>query len=65
MAGTSDLIAAGLGSWSTVSRLITKGLGIATPTPPLDAVIEYTLTDTRTQWTTSDSRIEWTLEGPD
>lgn len=65
MAGTSDLIALGFGSWSTVARVPTLGFAIATPTPPLDAVIEYTLTDTRTDWTTTDTRIEWTLEGPD
>ena len=65
MAGSADLIALGFGSWSTVERLPTLGFAIATPTPPLDGVIEYTVSDAGANWTTADTRIEWTLGGPD
>ena len=49
MAGTSDLIAQGFGSWSTVNKIPTLGFSIATPNPPLDGVIEWTLTNTRAE----------------
>ena len=65
MAGTSDLIAQGFGSWSTVDKIPTLGFSIATPNPPLDGVIEWTLTNTRAEWTLTDTRIEYSLEGPD
>ena len=65
MAGSADLVVLGFGSWSTVERLPTLGFTSAETTPPLDGVIEYTVSAAGANWTTADTRIEWTLGGPD
>jgi hypothetical protein len=57
MAGTSDLIAQGFGSWSTVDKIPTLGFSIATPTPPADGG--------NLEWLVQDTQLEWVIEGPD
>ena len=61
MAGTSDLIAQGFGSWSTVAKVPTLGLGSAAVTPPADGGMEWLIPDTRLEWTIEDTRLEWTI----
>ena len=61
MAGTSDLIAQGFGSWSTVAKVPTLGLGSAAVTPPADGGMEWRIPDTRLEWTIEDTRLEWTI----
>ena len=64
MSGTSDLIAQGFGSWSTVNRVPTLGLGSAAVTPPTDGGMEWMIPDTRLEWTIANTRLEWALEDP-
>ena len=74
MAGTSDLIALGFGSWSTVARVPTLGFAIATPTPPADGGLEWALQDSRLEWAPdgpaameyalTNTRLEWATEAP-
>ena len=61
MAGTSDLIAQGFGSWSTVAKVPTLGLGSAAVTPPADGGMEWLVPNTRLEWTIEDTRLEWTI----
>ena len=61
MAGTSDLVAAGLGSWSTASRLITKGLDSADPTPPADGSLEWLVPDTQLHWSIENTRLDYVI----
>ena len=61
MAGTSDLIAQGFGSWSTVIKVPTLGLGSAAVTPPADGGLEWLIPNTRLDWTIEDTRLEWTI----
>tara|TARA_B100001123_G_scaffold372354_1_gene436192 strand:+ start:416 stop:631 length:216 start_codon:yes stop_codon:yes gene_type:complete len=61
MSGTSDLIAQGFGSWSTVAKVPTLGLGSAAVTPPADGGMEWLIPDTRLEWTIEDTRLEWTI----
>ena len=65
MAGTADLVVNGFGTWSTVARVITKGYAIATPTPPADGGLEWSLGNNRLEWLTENNRLEWITEGPD
>ena len=61
MAGTSDLIAQGFGSWSTVAKVPTLGLQSAAVTPPADGGMEWLVPNTRLDWTIEDTRLEWTI----
>ena len=61
MSGTSDLIAQGFGSWSTVNKVPTLGLGSAAVTPPADGGMEWLIPNTRLEWTIEDTRLEWTI----
>ncbi len=64
MAGTSDLVAQGFGSWSTVNKVPTLGLGSAAVTPPADGGMEWLIPNTRLDWTIANTRLEWALEDP-
>ena len=64
MAGTSDLIAQGFGSWSTVNKVPTLGLVAAAVTPPADGGLEWSIPNTRLEWTIANTRLEWALEDP-
>jgi len=66
MAGTSDLIAQGFGSWSTVDKIPTLGFSIATPTPPADGGnLEWLVENNQLQWLVENNQLEWVLKGPD
>ena len=74
MAGTSDLVVAGFGSWATTTKLITKGYAIASPTPPADGGLEWLLDNNRLEWLPDgpnrleylldNTRLEWITEAP-
>ena len=68
MAGTSDLIALGFGSWSTVARVPTLGFTSATPapsTPPADGGLEWALNNSRLDWAPDGpAAMEWATEAP-
>ncbi len=64
MSGTSDLIAQGFGSWSTVNKVPTLGLVAAAVTPPADGGLEWSIPNTRLEWTIANTRLEWALEDP-
>ena len=61
MSGTSDLIAQGFGSWSTVAKVPTLGLGSAAVTPPADGGMEWLKPNTRIEWTIQATRHESTI----
>ena len=64
MAGTSDLVGAGFGSWATTTKLITKGYSIASPTPPADGGLEWLLDNNRLEWSLDNNHLEWITEAP-
>ena len=64
MSGTSDLIAQGFGSWSTVNKVPTLGLGSAPVTPPTDGGMEWSLDNNRLEWRLDNTRLEWITEAP-
>ena len=57
----ADLVVAGFGSWSTASKLITKGFDSAALTPPADGGMEWVVQDSQLSWLVANSRLEYVV----
>lgn len=61
MSGTADLVVSGFGSWSTATRIITKGFSIAEPTPPTEGGMEWCVPNTQLHWNVADTQLEYLI----
>ena len=62
MAGASDIIAYGFGSWSTVAKVPTHGFGSADVVVPDLPGIEWTLERNYAHWRLQSNGTHWTLD---
>ena len=61
MAGTTDIIAYGFGSWSTVAKVPTLGFLSGTVQVPTASGPEWTMTENRLHSTIPEKRMHWVI----